>query len=61
MLRLCPFCGGEAHIESMPGYDWPTYRAVCKDCRVQSNYSPNKEDVVDYWNRRAGDTEEMSA
>lgn len=54
-IRLCPFCGGQAHVKGEPGaWGFPSYEAVCGGCGARSDSYPNKEDVVEAWNRRVG-------
>ena len=55
-IRLCPFCGGEAGItEAGRVWGFPSYAVVCGDCGARSDSYPNKEDVVEAWNRRVRD------
>ena len=52
----CPFCGGEADIEEIPGSPFtnePYMWAVgCKDCNI-GWYEETKEESIAAWNRRA--------
>ena len=55
-LKSCPFCGGDAMIESFQcaGEKTPRYRTGCTQCWCETdwdNYSVS--DAVEKWNRRA--------
>ena len=51
-LYQCPFCGGKASLE----YDEriSMYYVTCKNCKVETDVSSNKDDVIKKWNRRDG-------
>jgi Lar family restriction alleviation protein len=55
-LKKCPFCGGEADIEEIPGSpftDEPyTWGVGCKECNI-GWYEETKEESIAKWNRRA--------
>ena len=55
-IEKCPFCGGEADIEEIPGSPFtnePYMWAVgCKDCNI-GWYEETKEEAIAAWNRRA--------
>ena len=57
-LLPCPFCGGEADIEEIPGSPFtndPYMWAVgCEECNI-GWYEETKEEAIAAWNRRAGD------
>ena len=54
-IEKCPFCGGEADIEEIPGSPFtnePYMWAVgCKDCNI-GWYEETKEEAIAAWNRR---------
>lgn len=58
-LKPCPFCGGEAELESRffpysyPTQDW--YYVYCKSCNVQVDEYESKEKAIEAWNKRAND------
>ena len=56
-IEKCPFCGGEADIEEIPGSPFtnePYMWAVgCKDCNI-GWYEETEEKAIAAWNRRAG-------
>lgn len=54
-LKPCPFCGGEAILEEIPGNpdskDAYCWAAGCKECDI-GWYGDTKEDAIEKWNRR---------
>lgn len=48
-LKPCPFCGGDAHIDTL-GDD--EYKAECFSCGIGTEYYQDKQKVIDAWNRR---------
>lgn len=54
-LKPCPFCGGEADIEEIPGSPFTnepyTWGVGCKTCNI-GWYEEAKERAIDVWNRR---------
>ena len=53
-LKRCPFCGGEAGIDSDKiGKGKSLYYAYCKnDCITQYGYYSSKESAITAWNTR---------
>lgn len=55
-LKNCPFCGGEADIEEIPGSPFTdesyTWGVGCKTCNI-GWYEETKERTIAVWNRRA--------
>lgn len=55
-LKPCPFCGGEATIEEIPGNpdsnDAYCWTAGCKECNI-GWYEETKTKAIEKWNRRA--------
>lgn len=48
-LKPCPFCGGEANIQSFPN----NHRVHCFSCEASTKrYFSEKEEAVEAWNRR---------
>lgn len=65
-LKPCPFCGGEAKIESLPPdeqYETTSYYISCYDCGSSTSFGYiyvdktarecTKKETIDKWNRRA--------
>ena len=58
-LRECPFCGSQ-HVDLVIDsyHGWPnyerTYKIICFSCSAQL-YGEDKEELIDAWNRRAGE------
>lgn len=54
-LAKCPFCGGEAILESdIVGKGKELWYVSCKsDCVTQYGYSTTKEGAIEKWNKRA--------
>lgn len=54
-LKRCPFCGGEAILESdIVGKGKELWYVSCKsDCVTQYGYSTTKEGAIEKWNKRA--------
>ena len=46
-LKPCPFCGGEAEMESHNEY-W----AVCNDCEGSTDMYLTKQEAIEAWNKR---------
>ena len=56
-LKKCPFCGGEANIESYDPYDgyqgnFTVWRVQCYQCRALIQRKTREKAIAD-WNRRA--------
>lgn len=55
-LLPCPFCGGEADLDEIPGSPFTTetysWGAGCKDCNI-GWYNENKAEAIAAWNKRA--------
>ena len=49
-LKPCPFCVGEAKVQSFP-HNHTVYCTVC-NARVQV-FLPTREKAIEAWNRRA--------
>jgi Lar family restriction alleviation protein len=61
-LKLCPFCGGEAQLESEACGDsvasaYAVFRVFCYDCRAKIEGS-DEESVLERWNTRVKITDE---
>ena len=57
-LKRCPFCGGEAKIQSNLLHN---YRIYCVECGCQTiSWSESKEKAIEAWNRRAGESEDSN-
>lgn len=58
-LKPCPFCGGEAELQSEP---WSA--VICANCRAMSHCFPHSgkyssdEKAIEAWNRRVDDDKE---
>lgn len=59
ILKPCPFCGGEAEINTryigygsigLGAHDW--YTVVCKNCDTRSHEYKAKIQAIDAWNLR---------
>lgn len=51
-LKPCPFCGGEAIVESY----YRDYAVSCRKCEAATRrYYPTREEAERAWNRRAND------
>lgn len=54
-LLPCPFCGGQARVESIgpSGGDYEaTYYVQCSACQVTTDQADAPQHVIDAWNRR---------
>ena len=57
-LKLCPFCGGEAIMETFTtkAENVPRYRVRCCACFCQTDWDNfSVEDAKNVWNRRRED------
>lgn len=54
-LKPCPFCGGEAILETHMNDDFLNsyYRVVCESCGVKTLFIYHREETINFWNRRA--------
>ena len=53
-LLACPFCGGEAHFDTIGNSDY--YTVTCPDrCVRLGKWSKDKAEVAAAWNRRTPD------
>jgi len=54
-IEKCPFCGGEADIEEIPGSPFTNetymWAVGCKDCNI-GWYEETKAEAIAAWNRR---------
>lgn len=54
-LKPCPFCGGEAHIDTSTSLrDYVVYCEGCDTYFALDAYSATEHDLVAAWNRRLG-------
>ena len=57
-LKPCPFCGGEARIQSQ-FYDYMRFWGECKDCKasayVKAPDDDNRKGAIKAWNKRKGE------
>lgn len=52
-LKPCPFCGGEAIIDSFVGVGWIV---ICNKCDASIGYKETEQEAIDAWNRRVEPT-----
>lgn len=56
-LKLCPFCGGEAHVKEVVSACETLYTVGCSDSECMGYETwllkPTKEEAIAAWNRRA--------
>lgn len=54
-LKPCPFCGGEAYMETPRFYRLPNaYRVRCLDCKAQTySFYTTEQEAANAWNKRA--------
>ena len=53
-LNVCPFCGGNAHLEFDDTYTKPFGHYVeCNKCAATSGSCDSKENAIKTWNKRA--------
>ena len=61
-LKLCPFCGGEAHIDCFTGLDKPYFpvcnNEMCIACDTIVTFSTEKE-AAEAWNGRVGERNDL--
>lgn len=53
-LKPCPFCGGEADYDTEP-MPPDIFSVWCKECRAGFDHASRDGDLVEAWNRRAGE------
>lgn len=59
-LKPCPFCGGEAYIQSLPtARKTKIYSVKCR-CGVMFRFMDRKYKAIEAWNRRATDVSKFS-
>lgn len=51
VLKLCPFCGGEASVHTVD-IDDRNWVVECKHCRIQTSWHGDKLTAIEKWNRR---------
>lgn len=51
-LKDCPFCGGEAVIQTKVGERWGVPFVECRDCNTRTSLEGTVEDAIAAWNRR---------
>lgn len=66
-LKLCPFCGGTATMESGPrfehdpeceGPDSKWYAVKCRSCAAQGPWAKSESGATRWWNMRVGEGED---
>ena len=63
-LKPCPFCGGEAEIETfypsspMRLLGWKYAYVECQVCGCRSGVKIGVDEAIETWNRRAGDSDD---
>ena len=50
-LLPCPFCGGKAIWWETDDEKYP-YQIVCRECNCGTDECGDRQDAIDYWNRR---------
>ena len=50
-LLPCPFCGGKAIWWETDDENYP-YQIICQDCNCGTDECGDRQDAIDYWNRR---------
>lgn len=60
-LKPCPFCGGEAILETVDGNGPEECYIYCPECDFESGVYSEPKFIVEKWNRRAdnGDKESV--
>ena len=53
LLRSCPFCGGEAELQS--GWCELDNYVVCLTCKSSTRFFNAEKFAIEAWNRRDGD------
>lgn len=51
-LKPCPFCGGEARMESV---DLGVFWVECKNCYAETICADTEDEAAAAWNRRVTD------
>ena len=54
-LNPCPFCGGEAILETVDGNSSEECYIYCPECDFESGVYSEPKFIVEKWNRRAFD------
>lgn len=52
-LKPCPFCGGEAILETGDGNISEEFYIYCPECDFESGVYSEPQFIVEKWNRRA--------
>lgn len=52
-LKRCPFCGGEAILETVDGNSPKECYIYCPECDFESGVYSEPKFIVEKWNRRA--------
>ena len=55
-LKRCPFCGGEADVDTCYSnngfFATKTYKVFCQDCLCQTDEEYIKDKAIEAWNKR---------
>ena len=52
-LKKCPFCGGEADIESdISDYGEMRFYVYCKKCIAEGGWGFSEKEAIELWNKR---------
>lgn len=54
-LKPCPFCGGEAILETVDGNSSEEFYIYCPECDFESGVYSEPKFIVEKWNRRVFD------
>lgn len=52
-LKSCPFCGGEAILETVDGNSPTEYYIYCPECNFETGLYSKPKFIAEKWNRRA--------
>lgn len=53
VLKMCPFCGGEAEVENWEQSNFQKYFVRCKCCAAEGPWGKNRATACNLWNIRA--------
>lgn len=52
VLRVCPFCGGEATVVDIADPEYKYYHIRCSECACKTEAKLGLDNAISAWNRR---------
>lgn len=58
-IKNCPFCGSNVEPKLVPEWSWASWWIICPKCKATFDRCfYTRDEVIEYWNNRVGDSNE---